>query len=87
MLDAAREAGVAMEVNASPDRMDLADRACRRAKEKGVKLVISSDAHHESQLANLKYGVWAARRGWLEPSDVANTEEWESLRRQRKRVL
>ena len=87
VLDAAREAGVAMEVNATPERMDLPDRACRRAKEKGVKLVISSDAHHESQLANLKYGVWVARRGWLERGDVANTEDWETLRGRRKRVF
>jgi DNA polymerase (family 10) len=85
VLDEAREAGVAMEVNASPDRMDLADRACRRARGKGVKLAISSDAHHESQLANLKYGIWVARRAWLEPGDVVNTEEWETLRRRRKR--
>lgn len=86
VLDAARDAGVAMEVNASPDRMDLPDRACRRAKEQGVKLVISSDAHHESQLANLKYGIWVARRAWLEPRDVANTEGWETLRKRRRRT-
>lgn len=73
VLKVAREEGVALEINASPDRLDLTDSACRLAKESGVQLVISSDAHHVSQLANLRLGVWVARRGWLEAGDVMNT--------------
>jgi DNA polymerase (family 10) len=88
VLAAAREAGVALEVNAMPERMDLTDKACRLAKEAGVKVVISSDAHNASQLENLRYGVWVARRGWLERGDVLNTRSWDDvwkLRAERRR--
>ena len=83
VLKVAREAGVAMEVNAMPERMDLTDKACRAAKEAGVKLVISSDAHNASQLENLRYGVWVARRGWIEAADVLNTQPWNEVRKLR----
>ncbi len=73
VLEVARKEGVALEVNAMPERLDLTDVGCRMAKEAGVPLVISSDAHHATHLANLKYGVWVARRGWLEAKDVWNT--------------
>lgn len=79
VLAAAREAGVALEVNAMPQRMDLNDKACRLAKDAGVKVVISTDAHSAEQLENLRYGVWAARRGWLEKSDVLNTRPWSEV--------
>ncbi|MBN1205394.1 MAG: DNA polymerase/3'-5' exonuclease PolX [Myxococcaceae bacterium] len=81
VLEVAREEGVALEVNAMPDRMDLPDKSCRLAKEAGVRLVISSDAHHASHLGNLRYGVWMARRGWIEPGDVLNTLALSELRR------
>jgi len=81
VLAAAREAGVALEVNAMPERMDLTDKACRLAKEAGVKVVISSDAHNASQLENLRYGVWVTRRGWLEAGDVLNTRPWGDVHR------
>ncbi len=80
VLAVAREEGVALEVNAMPERMDLIDKHCRLAKEAGVRLVISSDAHHASQLGNLRYGVWVARRGWIEPEDVLNTLSLSELR-------
>ena len=73
VLEVARKEGVALEVNAMPERLDLTDVGCRMAKEAGVPVVISSDAHHATHLANLKYGVWVARRGWLEAKDVWNT--------------
>ncbi len=81
VLQVAREEGVALEVNAMPERMDLDDKHCRLAKEAGVGLVISTDAHHASQLGNLRYGVWMARRGWIEREDVLNTQSVERLGR------
>ncbi len=64
-----------------PERLDLTDVACREAKAAGVPVVISTDAHEASQLANLRYGVWVARRGWLEAKDVLNTLPLAELRR------
>ena len=69
----AAERRVAFEINASPERLDLDATLLRAAREKGVKFVISTDAHHPKHLANMRYGVVTARRGWLEPSDVLNT--------------
>ncbi|WP_321470847.1 DNA polymerase/3'-5' exonuclease PolX [uncultured Paludibaculum sp.] len=70
--DAAKR-GVWMEVNASPERLDLSASLLRRAKALGVKFTISTDAHHPKHLANMKYGVKMARRGWLTKEDVMNT--------------
>jgi len=86
VLEAAAACGVAMEVNAMPDRLDLNDKACRLAREAGVQVVIDSDAHNESHLANLRYGVWVARRGWLEAKDVRNTRPPGELRRRGRRT-
>ncbi|MHB8413540.1 MAG: DNA polymerase/3'-5' exonuclease PolX [Candidatus Acidiferrales bacterium] len=73
VLDACRERGVAVECNAYPDRLDLRDAHLRLAKQRGVKVVISTDAHSTTQLQLMKYGVQTARRGWLELRDVINT--------------
>jgi DNA polymerase (family 10) len=81
VLETARAEGVALEVNAMPERLDLPDVECRRAKAAGVPLVISTDAHDAAHLANLRYGVWVARRGWLEAKDVLNTLPVKELRR------
>jgi DNA polymerase (family 10) len=62
-----------MEINASPERLDLHDTLLRQAKAKGVRFVIDTDSHHPKHLANMRYGVTMARRGWLEASDVVNT--------------
>ena len=70
--EAARR-GVAFEINSSPERLDLDAPLLRAAKERGVKFVISTDAHHPKHLANMRYGVVTARRGWLEASDILNT--------------
>ncbi len=79
VLDAARTHGVAMECNAYPDRLDLKDVHLRMAKERGVKIVISTDSHSTKNLAYMKYGVGMARRGWLEAKDVLNTLPVEKL--------
>ena len=73
VLDACRKNGVAVECNAYPDRLDLRDAHLRLAKQRGVKVVISTDAHATNQLRVMKYGVATARRGWLEAKDVLNT--------------
>lgn len=64
---------VAVELNASPYRLDLDWRLCKRAGELGVPVAINPDAHTVAGLADLRYGVMIARKGWLEPPDVINT--------------
>ncbi|MGA2481647.1 MAG: DNA polymerase/3'-5' exonuclease PolX [Candidatus Acidiferrales bacterium] len=73
ILDTAARQGVAMECNSYPDRLDLKDVHLRMAKERGVKIVISTDSHVAKNLEFIKYGVQTARRGWLEAADVLNT--------------
>jgi DNA polymerase (family 10) len=72
VLRVAHEEGCALEVNSQPDRLDLVDNACIAAKEAGVRLVISSDAHHPRDFDGLEYGVNQARRGWVEREQVLN---------------
>jgi|HubBroStandDraft_1064217.scaffolds.fasta_scaffold25037_2 DNA polymerase (family 10) len=72
ILDAAAKNGVAMESNAYPDRLDLKDVHLRMAKQRGVKIVISTDSHATKHLNFMKYGVITARRGWIEKKDVLN---------------
>jgi DNA polymerase (family 10) len=73
ILNAAQEHGVAMESNAYPDRLDLNDVHLRMARERGVKIVISTDSHTTANLQYMKYGVKTARRGWIEKNEVINT--------------
>jgi DNA polymerase (family 10) len=79
VLDACRRRGVAMECNSYPDRLDLKETYLRMARDRGVKVVISTDAHHTANLGYIKYGVKMARRGWLEKEDVLNTLPAEML--------
>jgi DNA polymerase (family X) len=65
--------GVWLEINASPERLDLSGALVRSARAKGARFTISTDAHHPSHLAGMRYGVVTARRGWLGPSDILNT--------------
>jgi len=65
--------GVWLEINASPERLDLDGPLIRSAKSKGASFTISTDAHHPKHLAAIRYGVTTARRGWLGPSDIRNT--------------
>lgn len=73
ILEAASELGVAVELNANPNRLDFSDVHVHRAKELGVPVVISTDAHAPAALQNMRFGVDQARRGWLEAADVLNT--------------
>jgi DNA polymerase (family X) len=73
ILDAAKKHDVAVECNAYPDRLDLKDVHLRMAKDRGVKVVISTDSHTTANLKFIKYGVETARRGWIEKKDVINT--------------
>jgi len=70
--EAARR-GVWLEINASPERLDLHGTLIRTAKAKGARFTISTDAHHPRHLESMKYGVLTARRGWLGPNDILNT--------------
>jgi len=73
ILDACAKYGVAMECNSYPDRLDLADVYLRMCKNRGVKVVISTDSHSTKNLEYIRHGVTVARRGWLEKRDVINT--------------
>ena len=79
ILDAARRRGVAMECNAAPDRLDLKDAYLRMAKDRGVRVVISTDAHSIKHLELMRYGVQTARRGWIEKKDVLNALPLEQM--------
>lgn len=72
----AKERGVLLEVNGQPGRLDLDDVRCKMAKEMGLRFALSTDAHSPEDLENMRFAVWTARRGWLEPKDIANTGEW-----------
>ena len=73
--------GVWLEINASPERLDLNGALIRTAKAKGARFTISTDAHHPKHLANMRYGVITARRGWLGPADILNTLPADGIRR------
>ena len=87
---AAAARGVALEINCLPDRLDLSDVNARLVRERGVKLVISSDAHSRQALTMKRWGVTVARRAWTTKDDVLNTLPFEqfrqSLRRRRSRA-
>jgi len=77
----ARERGCFLELNSQPDRLDLFDLQCRQARDAGVPIAISSDAHQGTDLRWLALGVDQARRGWLEAGDVLNTLPLQRLRK------
>lgn len=79
VLKAAAESGVALEINASPYRLDLEDHYARRAKEMGIPISINTDAHSEEDMDVRFYGVAMARRAWLTAEDVINTWPAERL--------
>lgn len=82
---AAAARGVALEINAHPDRLDLDDIRARAARDAGCKLVISTDAHSTAGLANMRFGVDQARRAWLSRENVLNTLPLDGLLRALRR--
>jgi DNA polymerase (family X) len=87
IIRAARARGCFLELNAHPERLDLLDAHCQLAKEEGVLIAISSDAHSLQDFDNLYYGVGQARRGWLEKQDVLNTRSLKELRALLKKTM
>jgi DNA polymerase (family 10) len=81
VIAAAAAAGVALEINAQVDRLDLDDLHARRARDAGARIVISSDAHSTGGLGALRWGVTIARRAWLTPEDVLNTRPVDEFRK------
>jgi DNA polymerase (family 10) len=81
VIEAALERGCYLEINANPERLDLNDVHARMAKEMGLKLAISTDAHSARTLDYMRFGVDQARRGWLTADDVLNTRTWDDLKR------
>jgi DNA polymerase (family 10) len=81
VLDAARATGTALEINASPWRMDLDDPQVREARERGVKLSIGTDTHERAEFGHIRHGVTLARRAWCGPADILNTLDRETLLR------
>lgn len=73
VMRAAKDKGVFLELNAHPFRLDLDDVHCKMAKDLGIKIAISTDAHSKNDLDYMRFGVNQARRGWLEKNDVINT--------------
>jgi DNA polymerase (family 10) len=80
LFRACARTGTALEINASPQRLDLPSDHIRAARDAGVRFAIDSDAHSVADLGNMPYGVGAAQRGWLTPDDVINTWPLDRLR-------
>jgi len=85
VIDAAAANGVALEINSNGHRLDLSDSHARLARDKGVKLVISSDAHAVSELDFPRWGVLVARRAWATTGDVLNAQPLAAFRQGLKR--
>ena len=79
VLQAARDTGTALEINASPERLDLRDTHAYRAREMGIPLVINTDSHHHTHLDKRRFGVAVARRAWCRPEDILNTMSREEF--------
>jgi DNA polymerase (family 10) len=83
----ARSRGCFLELNAHPERLDLLDVHCQLARDEGVLVAVSTDAHSVQDFDNLRYGVGQARRGWLRKDDVLNTRPLKALRALLKRTM
>jgi DNA polymerase (family X) len=79
VLDAIATSPCAIEINGDPKRLDLEPRWIRAARDRGIKFIVSTDAHSIAGLANLRHGVSMARRGWLTPGEVLNTLDTEKF--------
>ena len=80
VVDAAARHGVALEINCQVDRLDMNDVNAKLARDRGVPIVISTDAHSRTAFGRLRWGVLIARRAWLEPSNVLNTQPFDRFR-------
>jgi DNA polymerase (family X) len=81
VFEACGDRGVCLEINGQPDRMDLPDTLCKRAREAGVRFALATDAHHHVEFDFMRYALLVARRGWLEKEDVLNTRTVKRLRK------
>jgi len=81
IIDAAKETGTRLEINAFPDRLDLDDVHVKLAKEKGIQFVIGTDSHSINHLLFIRFGVATARRGWLEKKDVLNSYPLKEIKK------
>ncbi|MFO7890345.1 MAG: DNA polymerase/3'-5' exonuclease PolX [bacterium] len=79
IMKEAKDRGCFLEINADPERLDLSDIHARMAKDMGIKIAVSTDAHTVSALDNIRFGVGQARRAWLEADDVLNTRSWKEI--------
>jgi len=75
----AARTGTALEINSYPDRLDLRDEHARAARDAGVMISVNTDSHSPEELPNIEYGVWVARRAWLEPGNVVNAMGYDEL--------
>ena len=73
IMDTALEYGKVLEINSSPQRLDLNDKFAMMARERGIKLAINTDTHSLEQFGNIRYGIGTARRAWITSNDVINT--------------
>ncbi|MFG2905025.1 DNA polymerase/3'-5' exonuclease PolX [Kitasatospora sp. NPDC048286] len=80
VFEAAARTGTAIEINSSPQRLDLRDEDILRARRHGVRFAVDSDAHATGHLAYPRYGIGTAQRGWLTAEDVINTWTWQKLK-------
>ena len=80
VIAAAARHGAAVEINCQVDRLDFNDVHAKLARDRGVPIVISSDAHSQKAFARLRWGIVVARRAWLEPVHVLNTRPFDQLR-------
>ncbi|CDO01689.1 DNA polymerase/3'-5' exonuclease PolX [Oceanobacillus picturae] len=81
LIKKAKETNTALEINANPNRLDIAAEWARKAQEAGVNLAINTDAHNYQMLEHMKYGVGIARKGWIEKDTVMNTWSVEELKK------
>lgn len=79
LIGAAADRGCFMELNAHPERLDLGAAHCQAARERGVKIALSTDAHSTRDLEHMRLGIGQARRGWLTADDVLNTRSWADI--------
>lgn len=80
VVGAAARHGVALEINCQVDRLDLNDVNARLARDRGVRIAISSDAHSRHAFGRLRWGVLVARRAWVAPPDVLNARSFDECR-------